>query len=354
MKKWIGILAFLCTIACQKKAQTDKILDFFYVQNKQVYMPVWVQGNPDSDKIILVLHGGPGGDGSIYKYTKAFQNLEKDYIVVYFDQRGSGASQGYFGLSDYNNDSYVKDLDKLVFLIAEKYGKTRDLILLGHSWGGMLGAAFLIQGKQKHRIRAWINNDGIHKTFGNEEYRRIKEVAIEQIRKGNSMDFWQKTLQSLAKIDTNNISKYDISTINNLGYNGENRLTYDHVIEASSVPGYYDYLFNSSHYDSSYEVSGLITNIAMFDNHFNKDVDLSKDLYKITQPTLFLWGNYDLVVAKYVAYEAFEYMTNAQVKYIHYFQKSGHSAMLSEPDSYVATLKTFFQRLDTPDERREN
>jgi hypothetical protein len=59
-------------------------------------------------------------------------------------------------------------------------------------------------------------------------------------------------------------------------------------------------------------------------------------------------------VAKYVAEEAFEQMTNAEVKYIHYFQKSGHSAMLSEPDSYVATLKTFFQRLDKPDEHPEN
>ena len=85
--------------------------------------------------VVIVLHGGPGGDLS---YLRDLDALADEYYLVYYDQRGSGLSsrQGY---DEITVDDFIRDLDAIV----EHYGGGRPVYLLGHSWGAMLSAAYL-------------------------------------------------------------------------------------------------------------------------------------------------------------------------------------------------------------------
>lgn len=95
----------------------------------------------DSAPVLIVLHGGPGAD---YKYLKGLAELGDDYLVVFYDQRGSGLSPRVPS-SEISVQSFIDDLD----LFVEKFGKNKPIHLLGHSWGAMLAAAYASAHPQK-------------------------------------------------------------------------------------------------------------------------------------------------------------------------------------------------------------
>ncbi|TVQ11253.1 MAG: alpha/beta hydrolase, partial [Bacteroidetes bacterium] len=118
---FLSILIFLLT-ACQKEDFTRSGMadDHFFLQSDGQNMPVTVAGNLDSGKLLLIVHGGPGGNALAYrnKYVKA--NVEPEFAVVYWYQRYAGNSQGNGG--DAHISVYRNDLRKLIQLLKNIYG----------------------------------------------------------------------------------------------------------------------------------------------------------------------------------------------------------------------------------------
>lgn len=95
-------------------------------------------GHPDS-ALLLVLHGGPGADYRYLLNCKAF--ADQGYRVVFYDQRGSGLSQR-FPADSYTSMQVL--YDELSGVIAHyRTNPAQKVFLLGHSWGGMLAAAYI-------------------------------------------------------------------------------------------------------------------------------------------------------------------------------------------------------------------
>ena len=93
-------------------------------------MPVWVQGNKSSNVFVIWLHGGPGGSSMGISSLPAFEQLQNEYAFVYYDQRGSGASQGNAKLESMTLNQFVDDLKKIVHLIRHKYNNP-TIFLMG-------------------------------------------------------------------------------------------------------------------------------------------------------------------------------------------------------------------------------
>jgi proline iminopeptidase len=91
-------------------------------------------GDPNNP-IVIVLHGGPGGD---YRSLLGLQALADEYFVVFYDQRGSGLSER-IPAEQITYQSMLEDLDSFVDI----YGKGKPVHLVGHSWGGMLASGYL-------------------------------------------------------------------------------------------------------------------------------------------------------------------------------------------------------------------
>jgi proline iminopeptidase len=86
---------------------------------------------------VLVLHGGPGLSASYL--VDDFAPLESGRTLIYFDQRGAGAS----GLPDpslLTADRMVADVEAV-----RQYFRLERLTLVGHSWGGALAALYTTQ-----------------------------------------------------------------------------------------------------------------------------------------------------------------------------------------------------------------
>jgi proline iminopeptidase len=93
-------------------------------------------GSPENPTVVVV-HGGPGGD---YGYLLNLHVLADDYFVVFYDQRGAGLSPRV-PAEELTLQSSVADLHRIV----THFGGGAPVRLIGHSWGGMLTAAYIGQ-----------------------------------------------------------------------------------------------------------------------------------------------------------------------------------------------------------------
>lgn len=105
-----------------------------------------IRGENTNNPVILVIHGGPGTP--IFAMSYLYQlPIEKDYTVINWDQRNSGKTY-YLNKDKYKTfsaelslDTYIKDLKELVMYIRNNVNE--KIIILGHSWGSVLGALFV-------------------------------------------------------------------------------------------------------------------------------------------------------------------------------------------------------------------
>ena len=93
---------------------------------------------PRRAPIVLYLHGGPG-DACIPLTMRYNAALERDFRFINLDQRGSGLSYHPFAPGEVVTiDSMVEDVHQFVLELLHVYGQD-SLILIGHSWGSVLG-----------------------------------------------------------------------------------------------------------------------------------------------------------------------------------------------------------------------
>jgi proline iminopeptidase len=107
------------------------------------FLHIETYGNP-ADPIIVMIHGGPGGDYRSLLKAKSF--ADDGFYVVFYDQRGSGLSKRE-DKSQFGNlnavQLYINDLGSII----DHYQRSvnQKVFLIGHSWGAMLATAYINQ-----------------------------------------------------------------------------------------------------------------------------------------------------------------------------------------------------------------
>jgi len=60
-------------------------------------------------------------------------------MLVYWDQRYSGMTQGHYDRSTMTPDQFIEDTEKIVETLQSQY-PGKKLFMIGHSWGGTIGS----------------------------------------------------------------------------------------------------------------------------------------------------------------------------------------------------------------------
>lgn len=99
---------------------------------------ILIRGNDISNPVLLWLHGGPGA--AQMPVARHFNgDLEQDFIVVHWDQRGAGKSNPrHFDEQTMTFDRFLDDSHELTYLLKQRFNQEK-IYLVGHSWGSHLG-----------------------------------------------------------------------------------------------------------------------------------------------------------------------------------------------------------------------
>lgn len=142
MKKVMMFLFLIIFISCsnlkelKNDSQAYNSEGFVNIRNEKQFIKIVTENinNP----ILLYLHGGPGGAETPKAFNK-LRVLQKDFTLVFWEQRGAGKTFDGFIASKYQSiNSFVEDTKTISDYLLKKFNKEK-ILLVGNSWGALLG-----------------------------------------------------------------------------------------------------------------------------------------------------------------------------------------------------------------------
>lgn len=342
MKYFLIAIITIGLFSCKKDSSESNLEETVYVRFNGADMPVYMRGNVESKAILLIVHGGPGGNGYEYRAGSWSPPVEENMAVAYWDQRGQGMSHGKYTDNEVTVASMAADMNAVVLTLKAKYGQDVSVFALGHSWGGTLTAKYMINPDYQKNLAGWIESNGAHDIpkLNKDAALMYERVAGEQIALGNSISEWQAILDWAIQIDTSAITDAQSGEINSNGNKVEGYLENDEILQKSESEGTEPSFFTS--------VVNPLTSFAVgsqTSNLLNAEIEataLTSELFKVNLPTLILWGRYDFIVPPTLGQDCFDYIsTPVNKKKLVFFEKSGHSPMNNEADKFSAEVISF-------------
>lgn len=145
----VWVMGTLFMTSCKDMTVTNSTITSNGLTKDSIALPQYIElggfkqairiaGENTANPILLLLHGGPGFT-EMALFSEYNKDLEKKFIVVNWDQRGSGLSHANnIPDSTMNLQQFVNDAHELVTWLKKEYNKEK-IYLLGHSWGSVLG-----------------------------------------------------------------------------------------------------------------------------------------------------------------------------------------------------------------------
>ena len=277
------------------------------------------------DSVVIVLHGGPGGDYKNLLNLKAL--ADSGYYVVFYDQMGSGLSPRVQP-EEITLENSIKDLD----MIVDHYRNEGKLFLIGHSWGGMLATAYMAKYPEKVEKAVLAEPGFLTPELGNEFMKKTNDlnpgssignmwtmykIFIEAIHVKQPDDFaWMDYLQ-LRMMTIKNAKDHPIA-----GYFCDQEIP-----EALSDVWRMGSLANQQ----------IMLN-GMEDGKFV--VDLSKGIEDYEGEVLLLASECNTIIGRDVQEEHLKYFNYAELKII---PDTGHLMFAHKPDTCLTLITEFFR-----------
>lgn len=343
MKRLI-IAAFVLLLfdSCQKEKISigTNVSDTFYLDNNGASMHVLVEGNTLSHAFLIFVHGGPGSGAAFYNTKYISQNIEDKYAAVYWDQRNAGASQGSSNGDKLNLPQMTDDLKKLIQLIKYRYGENSSVFILGHSFGGLLIASFMTTENNQSMVKGWIDVDGCHNYPLNDTLTRqmLLTIGEQQIALNINKDKWTPIV-SYCNTHSGNFSLPESDQLETYAGDAE---TYFSEVKPVNISDFVGTALNDD-----WPITSILFNYLYSDDaRINKQLavtEFSSSLYKITSPTLLLFGKFDFICPKEMGYDVYDRI-NTSNKRIAISPISGHYMMFQDESFFCNEVDDFIEK----------
>jgi pimeloyl-ACP methyl ester carboxylesterase len=262
---------------------------------------ITIRGHDVSKPILLNLGmGGPGGGG--FSTRSLFEPLEKDFLVVSWDEPGTGKAYNSVDISTLTVDRFVEDAYTLTMYLRERFHQDK-IYIYGVSWSSIIGIKLIQQ--HPELFYAYIGNGQMVNTTENDILGY--EFALDYLaNKGDT-----KTLEALRRngpppYTGKNVTGRYVAFLDELNvYMGMPRLT----MIVPIVP------FFASEYGYVDKINHTRGIIDSFDAIYPQlaDLDFMVQAPKLEVPVYFFAGRYD-VNAMYTIVEEYYNMLEAPRK----------------------------------------
>ena len=303
MQRWllpgllIGALAFLApsTVAQRGTPATGVI------HAADVDLGYEVYGQSTSETPVIAVNGGPGLSHKYMIQNDVWERLAQRRQIVFYDQRGTGASKHIQPGASQSMDAQVGDLEA----VRAHFGFQR-VDLVGDSYGGFLAMAYA--SAHPERVHKLILSDSPSPAFKDmvhllpQVFPDIEEEdAAVQKQMGDTDEAAQKQLLNHFRMIfySEDLMHTYLAQIGDIGY----------------VPS----------------VGAAVGEAAA-------KIDMTAELPKFHFPTLIITGRYDMNVAPLTAWRMYKAIPGAKLEI---FARSGHLPSYEEPAKYVNVVNAF-------------
>ena len=289
----------------------------------------WIQirGQDRTKPVLLFLHGGPGFPQMPFSHLDA--ELEKDFIVVHWDQRGAGKSYSWsIPEESMRVAQFVSDTRELAQILLKRFN-TQKCFLVAHSWGSLVGA--LTVARHPELFHAYVS---IGQLAGLPETQQVRyEFALDSAQKDNN----EKAVVELNRIGRPPHQSFDSCKVM------EKWISHYSKEEHRPLPPsrFLRLAFSSPAY-SWFDLAKIPFGFKYSFKHLWREIFYDENLFKeaprIEVPVYLLVGRHDWVVTADVAQRYFEAVDAPRGKQLVWFEESAHWPHFAESQKYRDVL----------------
>jgi proline iminopeptidase len=291
-----GLLTMPAVLPSQTLAHTTGV-----VHTAEVDLGYETFGAPTSTLPVIAVNGGPGLSHAYMLMNDMWQKIAGGRLVVFYDQRGTGASKRLQPGAPQTMEAQVADLEA----IRAKLGLNK-FALVGDSYGGLLSMAYAAA--HPEHVSKLVLSDSAAPSWNSmvhllpQTFPDVEEQDAAQRKAGGNAD-------TAARSGLRNHFRM-------IFYSPEKRDAY------MSRMG-----------DLGYEPA-----VARAVSQATKELDLTSKLADFHFPALVITGRYDMNVAPLTAWRMAHAIPGATIVF---FEQSGHLPSYEEPEKYRTVLETF-------------
>lgn len=306
----------------------NSIAKYETVEIGGIKQSILIRGNSIQNPVLLYLPGGPGSPETPF-ITKYQKEWEKHFIVVNWDQRGSGKSyNSKIDITTLNIQSTYIDTIQLVEYLKKKFN-VEKIYLIGHSWGTYVG--MLAVKNNPDFFYAYVGIGQVADQQMNEF--EIRKYALDNAEKEGN----QKAISELKAIGDPPYNKTDFESkivINRKwstyyggalwGKNNTDQFTYEAIF------GLQYNVFDLINYLKGDNLFYKQTNQARWDLY---SANLMKDIPSVGVPVYFCQGIFDNQTSYKLAKDYYEQIKAPKKEFIT-FSNSAHFPNVEECDKF--------------------
>lgn len=265
-------------------------------------------------------------------FSRAFDDiLLNDFVVVHWDQRGSGKSyDSNEPAMNYHFRQYVDDGLAVVEHLRSKFKKEK-VILVGHSWGTMV--AFNMVAQKPDHFESLVTVGTVSNMLVMEHYR------YEEVRKAVEISGEPEAIKQLRDLGQLPFLNYESLTIFGnllqefLGFAGTFRkLTMDQLNEAVAKNKEYSEIEMAASMDGMQAVFNALAS-------YLYRYDALAVVPEVKVPVYFVQGKYDFNTPTALARKYYDGLTASQGKHWIEFTESAHFPFYEEPEEFLEVLR---------------
>ena len=286
---------------------------------------LWFRGINVDNPAVILLHGGPGAsEAALFRHFNS--ELENEFLMVYWEQRGTGRSyRSSIPPESMTIDQFVRDLDEVVELVRNRYNKHR-VVLLGHSWGSAIG--LLYAARHPAKVAAYV---GVGQVADMREGERLSyEFALREARR-------RKKADAIEALQTIGPPPHTVSEM----------LTSRRWVERFGGSFHAGLSTGRLVWTAWQTDEANLIDLIKFGrgNRFSLDqlwdefrtLDIDDRLTRFEVPVVFMLGRHDFQVPAVLAARYFERI-DAPAKRLVWFEDSAHNPPFEEPDRFNGAL----------------
>ncbi len=284
--------------------------------------------------VLLYLEGGPGGTG-IGRMRQAGEDLEQDFVVATWDQRGTGKSVSALEPTQtLTLEQMVQDTLEVTAYLQERFAEQR-IYLVGSSWGTVL--AVLAAQRSPESFHAVVGTGQMVDPFETDELMYAQSIADAEARGDTAQ---AATLREMGPPPYQDTLDYPIAIASNPTWSSFTRgADYN---PASEYPAS---LFVAE-YTLVEQLRGMGAIADTYDVLYPQlaGVDFRQDVPRLDVPLYVVAGAHEAPGREVLAREWVEGLSAPVTEYV-VFEQSGHNPNFDEPGRFADYLARVHQEV---------